>query len=297
MVSLRQKGSPGARVAARRRGSRRPDLRDRGHHPTLQPALPRLPLSLAAWRPALAGRSVGADMPVDLFRNLCDELQELGTGSLILLGEGEPLLHPSLFDMIAIARKAGLYVTLFTNGTLLDREKIRSLIDSGLENLQVSLWASSREEYEVNYPGTDPKRFEDVVAGLRLFGSLKKAARKQAPLVTLHATVNRYNFRRIDALADLALETECDAVSFWPFRTVRGRFDCFALSPDDERELVRSTVNLRARLRGFRFSTTSASFCCPIASAETPGGSSLAIHRLGSFPGQGRRHGAPVCRL
>ena len=190
------------------------------------------------------------DIDVELFRSLCGELQALGTSSLLLLGEGEPLLHPSIFEMIAIAKQAGFYVTLFTNGTLLDRERIGALIGSGLDNLQVSLWASSRAEYELSYPGTDPTRFDTVIGNLRQFASQKAALRSRVPQVVLHSTMTRFNSRSAAALADLALQTRCDGLSLWPLRTVRGQMDSLAVPPDDQRDLLDSLAALRCRLAG-----------------------------------------------
>jgi len=190
------------------------------------------------------------DLDVGMFRGLCGELQTLGTSSMLLLGEGEPLLHPSIFEMIAIAKEAGFYVTLFTNGTLLDRERIGALIGSGLDNLQVSLWASSRAEYELSYPGTDPARFDTVIGNLTQFASQKAASRSRVPRVVLHSTMTRFNSRSAAALAELALQSRCDGLSLWPLRTVKGQLDSMAIAQVDEPDLLGSLAALRRRLDG-----------------------------------------------
>ena len=190
------------------------------------------------------------DMDLGMFGRLCVELERLGTGSMLLLGEGEPLLHPSILEMIAIARRAGFYVTLFTNGTMLDRDRIAALIGSGLDNLQVSLWASSRDEYAVSYPGTDPAMFDRVVAALQQFAARKAEAGSRTPRVVLHSTMTRFNARSAVTLADLAIRAHCDGLSLWPLRTVKGQVEPMAVAQDAEQDLLGSLTAVRQRLDG-----------------------------------------------
>jgi len=68
------------------------------------------------------------DISLDLFEALCQELRTMDTEGLLFIGEGEPFLHPIMLDMISMAKTMGLHVTAFTNGTLLDRDTIRSLL-------------------------------------------------------------------------------------------------------------------------------------------------------------------------
>ena len=84
------------------------------------------------------------------------------------MGEGEPFLHRHIFEIISKAKTSGFHVTLITNGVLLNRARIRSLFESRLDVLQISLWASSLEEYEQQYPGTDLSNFGKVVDGMKL---------------------------------------------------------------------------------------------------------------------------------
>jgi MoaA/NifB/PqqE/SkfB family radical SAM enzyme len=79
------------------------------------------------------------DISFDLFKKLCHELKAMDTHSLILIGDGEPMLHHRIFDMISTAKASGFHTTLVTNGTLLDRDSIQSLFDSQLDVIEVSL--------------------------------------------------------------------------------------------------------------------------------------------------------------
>ena len=52
---------------------------------------------------------------------------------------GEPLLHPQLPEVLAIAHRLGFRTCLVTNGTLLPRQKDALLAAPGLHKLSVSL--------------------------------------------------------------------------------------------------------------------------------------------------------------
>jgi MoaA/NifB/PqqE/SkfB family radical SAM enzyme len=143
-------------------------------------------------RPSPGDQTV-LDISYDLVEKLCKEFRTMNTRTLFLMGEGEPFLHPRIFDIISTARGNGFHVTLITNGTLLNRDRVRSLLDSKLDALQVSLWASSPEEYKQQYPGTDSDNFITVVSGLKLLTSLKAEKHSRFPSVILHHPINRYN--------------------------------------------------------------------------------------------------------
>ncbi len=78
------------------------------------------------------------DIPYDLLKMLCNELKAMGTRQIILCGDGEPFLHPRLFDLISVAKDAGFSVVLYTNGTLLDEARLKHLIDLRLDIFKVS---------------------------------------------------------------------------------------------------------------------------------------------------------------
>jgi len=188
------------------------------------------------------------DILPDLFEKLCQELTSMGTGKLVLTGEGEPLLHPDLFDFISTAKGAGFHVTLFTNGTLLDEVKTQALIDSRLDALIVSLWTSSPEEYEQNYPGTNPDHFRRVVEGLNLLSAFKANRKTPLPSVILYHPINRYNYEKIASIAELGHATGCSGLHFVPFITHSGELAQHALSPVEEKRLCHSLIQMKQRL-------------------------------------------------
>ena len=77
-------------------------------------------------------------VPIETMDRWIDRLAQLGT-SIITISGGEPLMHPELEHVIARSRRRKMITGLITNGYLLSRKRIRSLNDSGLEHLQISI--------------------------------------------------------------------------------------------------------------------------------------------------------------
>jgi radical SAM protein with 4Fe4S-binding SPASM domain len=192
------------------------------------------------------GNQAVKDLPLTLFQKLCNELKSMDTHAIILIGEGEPFLYPQIFDCIDIAKSADLHVTLLTNGTLLNEKNIQALLDSQLDILKVSLWASSMEEYQQNYPGVNPEYFNKIVKGLNLIFQAKKDYKSSYPSVTLHHPITRQNYHDIDAMIDLAHRTGCNTLSFSPFKNRRGELS-FHEIPQNEELNLRKTLDSKAK--------------------------------------------------
>lgn len=86
------------------------------------------------------------EMSIDRFRSLLEQLPGLET--LHLQGLGEPMLHPSFFDMVELAAARGIRVSANTNLTLLTPARALRCVTCGLAALSVSIDGASREVYQ-----------------------------------------------------------------------------------------------------------------------------------------------------
>ena len=222
-------------------------------------------------RPAFPGRPE-RDFPLSAFRSLCEELRSAGTRSIYLQGPGEPLLHPSLHEMIKTAKDRGFEVMLSTNGTLLDRETVGQFIETGLDRLKVSLWATTPEEYAGNYPGVDPSNLARTIEAVRMAAELKKKKGSEAPQILLHQPVNQLNCRGLEALVRLAADTGCDGVSFTPMHHHPGAETSSVLEPRQVQEVCSELRRLRVLAKDLsltdNFAKTSLRFELGISALE-----------------------------
>jgi len=86
-----------------------------------------------------------------LNRKLVDEVREYGRGAAQYIrytGEGEPLTHPQGYDLIEYAvNHSGVFVTLTTNGTIMNERRTRRLLESGVHMIDISIDAFTPETY------------------------------------------------------------------------------------------------------------------------------------------------------
>jgi len=75
-----------------------------------------------------------------------NELGRLGVKSIMYAGEGEPLLHKDIIDIILNTKNAGIDVALTTNGVLLNKEIVDKTLSS-ITWIKASIDAGTKETY------------------------------------------------------------------------------------------------------------------------------------------------------
>ena len=117
-------------------------------------------------------RSKG-EMDFQVFTKIVDEVAGISPNSRFWVAIlGEPLLGKNLITMLRYARDKGLkHINLNTNATFLTPEMTSQLLDSGIENLHVSLDASSSETYDKIRVGGD---FDTSVRNVECFLAEKR---------------------------------------------------------------------------------------------------------------------------
>lgn len=87
----------------------------------------------------------------ELNQKLAEEVRDHGrdvTQYIRYASEGEPLIHPRIYEMMAYAKKvSGVLISLTTNATLLTEKKIDKLLESGVDVVDTSLDAYNPETY------------------------------------------------------------------------------------------------------------------------------------------------------
>lgn len=118
-----------------------------------------------------------------------------------LQGWGEPLLHPRLFEMIALAKGAGCRVGLTTNGMDLDQEAGRRLLELQLDVLSVSIAGATRETHEGIRGRTD---FCLILENVRHLLEARRGRGGKGPKVELSYLMTRTNISELPRAVELA---------------------------------------------------------------------------------------------
>src|SRR3954451_20623463 len=123
------------------------------------------------------------DMSWELFTHIVDQFPNIAR--VVLHGVGEPMMTRGLPRMIRYLKGRGSYVLFNTNGTLLSAKKGRELIDSGLDELRVSLDAAEPKAFEL-VRGRD--MFHRILRNVRAFRSIQRELGATTPRVSLWLT-------------------------------------------------------------------------------------------------------------
>jgi MoaA/NifB/PqqE/SkfB family radical SAM enzyme len=154
------------------------------------------------------GREPQKDLGWAEFRRVVDQFPALDR--VLLHGIGEPLLNRDLPRMIRHLKDRGAAVLFNSNAITLGPRLRSELIESGLDELRVSLDATTRETYR-RVRGVDA--FHKVVANLEGLADAKRAARTGQPRVSLWFTGLRENIEEIPGLVPLAERTSAQGIT------------------------------------------------------------------------------------
>jgi len=124
-----------------------------------------------------------ADMAWDLFTSIIDQAENIAR--VVMHGVGEPMLVKNLPDMIRYLKARNIYTLFNTNGTLLTPRKQRELIETGLDELRVSLDAADAKTF-LAVRGKD--FFHRIVRNITGFTTLQRELGAEKPLVSLWLT-------------------------------------------------------------------------------------------------------------
>jgi radical SAM protein with 4Fe4S-binding SPASM domain len=113
----------------------------------------------------IQGVNLGEDLTFQEICNILDQIADEGCLWLLITG-GEPLVRPDFKDIYQYAKRKGMFVTLFTNGTLLTPEIADFLAELAPFAIEITLYGMSAETYEsvTGVPGS----FERCRRGIEL---------------------------------------------------------------------------------------------------------------------------------
>ena len=140
-----------------------------------------------------------ADMSWELFTRIVDQVPDIAR--VVLHGVGEPMLVKALPRMIRYLKDRGVYVLFNTNGTLLSAKKHRELIDTGLDELRVSLDAADAKTF---LAVRGKNFFTRIVRNVQEFTTLQRELGITAPRVSLWLTGLQETVDQLPAFVRLA---------------------------------------------------------------------------------------------
>jgi MoaA/NifB/PqqE/SkfB family radical SAM enzyme len=131
------------------------------------------------------------ELELSLLKQMIDEVAGWRSDSVVLLTGGEPFLRADIFEIIDYSVSRGLKTEVVSNGICIDNpEIVRRIMDSGLQNIAVSLDGVKPETHDTirGVPGAHAKACAALIAL-----SQEKKKRRSGPQVSAWTTIMSEN--------------------------------------------------------------------------------------------------------
>jgi MoaA/NifB/PqqE/SkfB family radical SAM enzyme len=141
------------------------------------------------------------DLSFDEFKAIIDEQE--GLVEIKLQGIGEPLMQgDEFFEMIRYARDKAIWVRTTTNASLLHlRDNYKKLIDSGVNEVQISIDGADAETFEAIRRGSV---FKQVVENCKMINAYSASVGLER--TKMWTVVQESNITQLESLVDIAAD-------------------------------------------------------------------------------------------
>jgi len=142
------------------------------------------------------------------------EATKRGVKSIMYAGEGEPLLHKDAVDIIVFTKKAGIDVSVTTNGVIFDKEMAKKSLGY-LSWFRVSLNAATRENYSIIH-NTAKEDFNIVINNLKNAVKVRDKNRYSCTIGVQFLLIPQ-NYKEVAILAGILSDVGVDYLVIKPY--------------------------------------------------------------------------------
>ena len=143
---------------------------------------------------------------------------------LIFCGIGEPLLNKDIFSMIQIAKDRKIsFVNLITNGELLNTKLSDKLLESGLDQLHVSMPATTESTFrEIR---NNPKVSLSELSNKIKYITQKRKRNSKKIKIIVNIVMLKHNLSEIKESVSFCKDLGVDGICFAQLTTILGKKD------------------------------------------------------------------------
>jgi radical SAM protein with 4Fe4S-binding SPASM domain len=161
----------------------------------------------------------GTDFEIDivLFKELVDELSDMGTETIALLGDGEPSFHPKITEILNYIKSKGLHTSIQTNGLFSKEGTIRELESDNIDYILINLSAATKKTYENLRPG-HRKDYDLAIRNVKDICDYKRKHSLRTH-IRIAFVINELNWMEVEDMLKLAIELGVDYIDFKMMRS------------------------------------------------------------------------------
>ncbi len=156
----------------------------------------------------------GRFLDTQILKDRLGEMAQLGVKSVMYAGEGEPLLHRDIGEIVQHTKQAGIDVAVTTNGVMLDEERAAAILPH-VQWCKVSINAGTAAVYSKIHRSKESD-FEKVICNMRRAAKMKEAVGSDCCL-GMQMVLLPENYNECPTLAQLAREVGMSYLVIKPY--------------------------------------------------------------------------------
>ena len=149
-------------------------------------------------------------LPFKRVERIVEDLNDLGTKRVFLSGGGEPMMHPRFEKILELISSKQMECSFMTNFTTVNQNLIDRIIELGVSEMFVSLWAATSRTYQKTHPNQKRKVFHHIIKMLEYATQRSN----QVPNIVIVHTISNANCSEVFKMAKMASKIGVDRVEF-----------------------------------------------------------------------------------
>lgn len=149
------------------------------------------------------------NLDIEKSKKIIDKLAPTLT-HVIYYFQGEPFMNPSFLDLVKYSRKKNILTSTSTNAQLINNDRAKQIVESGLDRLIISIDGTTQEVYEKYRVGGKLDKAVEVVENIVYW---KKRLKKPHPFIEIQFIVMKHNEHQINEIKFLSKKLNADKLS------------------------------------------------------------------------------------
>jgi MoaA/NifB/PqqE/SkfB family radical SAM enzyme len=163
-----------------------------------------------AWKQALKNPY----LDFDLFTRIVDDAVDIGVSSILVVGGGDPTVHPKFTEMVEYVGSKGLEFNVSTNGLLLNERIVSAMTQLPAASITVSMSAATAPTFVKLHPRKSEADFERLLDTLRMVSRVREASGRGTLRLKTLFVITQYNLHEIIPFVEMTRDLNFHEVWF-----------------------------------------------------------------------------------
>jgi MoaA/NifB/PqqE/SkfB family radical SAM enzyme/predicted glycosyltransferase len=186
----------------------------------------------------------------EYFKKILDNLAK-NTNTIILGGEGELFTHKDIMKMIEYVKVAGKKLIIITNGTLINKSKIKKLVDLYVDELIINISAATSKTYKKMHLNEQYTTFNKLKSWLIYLKKIKEEKLFVKPRIKIVNVITKLNYLEILKMIKFSVEIGADELRFKPVQSKQKSTDFLVLEKKEVEKLKNMLKNSKTFIKKY----------------------------------------------